>query len=715
MPKIWHYIRWGFFRMDQVYERALSLLRRGLNNPSVAFRDGQWQAIEALVVHRRRVLLVQRTGWGKSIVYFIATSLLRQMNDGTGVALLISPLLSLMRNQIEMARRMGVNAEAIHSANREEWERVVSLLHADKVPLLMVSPERLANEEFGQHILPTIANRARLLIVDEAHCISDWGHDFRPDYRRISRLVRQLPRNVPMLATTATANNRVVADIQSQLGDDLLTLRGPLARRSLRLQNIDLPSLAERLAWLDSHLHELPGSGIIYTLTVADAERVARWLQIKKWEVYPYHADLDNQTRVELENKLLRNQVKALVATVALGMGFDKPDLGFVVHFQRPASVVHYYQQIGRAGRAIDNAVIVLLGGEEDDEIADYFIRTALPPQEHTQTVLEALRESPLGLSVPELERHVNLSRQQIDKVIRLLASESPSPIRRDGSRYVATPVVYNLDTERVERLKRLRVEEQQEMHRYMQTQQCLMQFLQQALNDPHAGPCGRCAICTGQPIISPAIDTAAVNEAIAFLRRSELVIEPRKQWPCKDDLAIAEGKAKIPEELRAEEGRALCLWGDAGWGALVKSGKYEHEHYSDGLVEGVVDMILRWSPSPYPAWVTCVPSLRHPRLVADFAQRLAKRLQLPFVPCVRKVQETPPQKQMQNSFHQVQNIQQAFSIQAHPLLTRPVFLVDDVVDSGWTLTVVAVLLRKAGSGQVFPVTLAKQVIRGSN
>ena len=699
--------------MDTLFARAQALLRDGLQDGAASFRDGQWEAIESLVRNRQRLLLVQRTGWGKSIVYFIAARLLREQNGNRGLSLLISPLLSLMRNQIEMAQRMGIRAETMHSANTERWTEVKNLLYQDQIDVLLISPERLANQEFEAEVLQPIASRILLFIVDEAHCISDWGHDFRPDYRRITRVLKLLPRNVPVLATTATANNRVVADIKQQLGDDLRIHRGALARRSLRLQNVMLPSQGERLAWLAAHLSELPGSGVIYTLTIADSERVARWLRQKGWEVYSYHADLETEKREQLEQMLLRNQVKALVATVALGMGFDKPDLGFVVHFQRPGSVVHYYQQIGRAGRSLENALVILLGGEEDDEIVDYFIRTALPPQAHTEAVLHALQQSPNGLTLVELERKVNLSRQQLDKVLRLLLSETPAPLLHLDRRYQLAPVPYRMNHEHVARLTALRCAEQEQMRQYMQSQQCLMQYLQMALDDPHAEPCGRCAVCVGSDIIAPEVDASLVREAILFLRRADVPISPRKMWPSKEGLMITSGQGKIPEPLQAEEGRALCLWGDAGWGSFVRKGKYQDGFYDDDLVTAMEEMINRWQPQPAPRWVTCVPSLRHPSLVPDFAQRLAQRLGLPFVPCVKKVRETKPQKEMQNSFHQVRNLDGAFAIERWPGIAEPVFLVDDVVDSGWTLTVVAFLLRRAGSGAVFPIALAKQVLRG--
>ncbi|HAY22388.1 MAG TPA: ATP-dependent DNA helicase RecG, partial [Desulfobacterales bacterium] len=397
-------------------QQALALLRRALAQPGVAFRKGQWEAISALVLGRSQLLVVQRTGWGKSLVYFLATRLLR--DHGKGPTLLVSPLLALMRNQVEMAERLGVRAATINSANRKEWQEIKTRLLKNKVDILLVSPERLANDEFREQVLMPLAGTVGLFVVDEAHCISDWGHDFRPDYRRITRILQALPPNIPMLATTATANDRVVNDIQSQLGPRLTLLRGPLGRASLRLQNIHLPGQAARMAWLSEHLPSLPGSGIIYTLTIRDAQRLATWLQSEGIQAFAYWGGLDNDSRVDLEQRLLDNRIKALVATSALGMGFDKPDLGFVIHFQRPGSVIHYYQQVGRAGRALDEAYGIMLSGAEDEEITNYFIRTAFPPEGHTREVLAALNRAEDGLSLSKLEGDLNLRRGQIEKVL---------------------------------------------------------------------------------------------------------------------------------------------------------------------------------------------------------------------------------------------------------------------------------------------------------
>ena len=683
-------------------DRALLLLRQAVGSPHAEFHRGQWEAIEALVERRERLLVVQRTGWGKSIVYFLATKLLR--DRGAGCAVLISPLLALMRNQIEAARRIGVRAETINSTNPKDWARVRAELLGNRIDILLISPERLANEEFMNEFLLPVAGRIGLFVVDEAHCISDWGHDFRPDYRRIVRILRALPPNLPVLATTATANNRVVTDIGEQLGPRLRTIRGPLVRESLGLENIRIPSQAARLAWLAERVPELPGSGIVYTLTVHDAEHVANWLQQRGINARAYHADRDNEERQQLEDMLLRNEVKALVATVALGMGFDKPDLGFVIHFQRPASVVHYYQQVGRAGRAIDKAHGILLSGSEDDEIADYFIRTAFPAPQDVAAVLAALERSRTAMNRSALRRAVNLRPSNVDKILKFLSLESPAPLQRDGAGYVRTAVRWRMPVERIERITNLRREEQARMSDYLRSEECLMRFLSNQLDDPHGAPCGKCANCTGARF-GAAYSRAVAEEATRFLDHLELPIEPRKQWPSG---ASFEGeRGRIAPELQMEEGRAMCRWGDPGLGELVRQGK-RNGHFAPRLVDSAVELIrTRWKPQSTPEWVACVPSRRHPTLVPELARLVAERLGLPFVDCIRTMRDTETQKSRQNSFQQTQNLENAFAVDPRLVRAAPVLLVDDLVDSRWTLTVLAVKLKQAGAGAVLPFALA--------
>jgi ATP-dependent DNA helicase RecQ len=689
---------------ERLKERALSLLQIALNNSNADFREGQWEAIADLLQNSSRLLVVQRTGWGKSLVYFLATRLLRER--GSGLTLLISPLLALMRNQIAAAERIGVKAATINSSNTEEWKTIEAQLLAQQVDLLLISPERLANEEFRDKILLPISQKIGLFVVDEAHCISDWGHDFRPDYRRIVRILQALPQNIPVLATTATANDRVVNDIVNQLGTNLQVLRGSLIRESLQLQNIYLPSPAMRMAWLAEHLPRISGSGIIYVLTVSDAERVAHWLRLQGIDAKAYHAQLETEEREILEEQLLKNEIKALIATTALGMGFDKPDLGFVIHYQRPSSVVHYYQQVGRAGRSVEHAYGILLSGDEDDEIANYFIQTAFPPEAHTRLVLTALNQADDGFSIPQLEQQLNLSRSQIEKVLKLLSLEFPAPVTKQDSKWYATPIHYQPNTEKIEQLLEIRRQEQAQMREYMESQQCLMTFLARALDDPNPTSCGKCAVCLNKSLLPLTYSTAFVNKAIQYLRRSDRIIEPRKMW-ASQALPTYKFSGKIKDNLTAEAGRALSLWGDAGWGELVKRGKYETNRFEDALVDGAFAMIQRWQPQPMPTWVTCVPSLKRPKLVPDFAQRLANKLGLPFVPVVKKIRQNRAQKEMCNSYQQAHNLDGAFDIDNTQIVRGVVFLVDDIVDSGWTFTVIAALLRRAGCDRVFPLALA--------
>lgn len=696
-------------------DQALAYLRRALGDGDASFRVGQWDCIDG-ILRGERLLVVQKTGWGKSMVYFLGTRLLR--DRGKGPALLISPLLSLMRNQLMAADRIGIRAATINSSNADDWASVETALADDLIDVLLISPERLANDGFRERVLQEVASRISLFVVDEAHCISDWGHDFRPDYRRIVRVLQSLPNNIPVLATTATANDRVVADVATQLGA-LNVVRGPLIRESLSLQNIWLPSPAARMAWLAEHLTGFPGSGIIYTLTIRDAVRVAEWLRQNGYDVEAYHSQIDplpangnasdgKQKREELEERLLGNEIKALVATVALGMGFDKPDLGFVIHFQRPGSVVHYYQQVGRAGRAVDSAYGILLSGEEDKEITDFFIRSAFPPEAHVETVLAALNEAADGLSVPMLQRQINLSRGEIDKVLKLLSVENPSPVAKIGTTWNATPVEYKQDRGRIEYLCALRRDEQQQMIDYMKTDECLMRNLSRALDDGMARDCGKCANCLGHAIVPVSVNTDLANQAAIFLKRSYQWIAPRKRWAAKDMFESYPFKGfVIGADIMAEEGRALSLWGDAGWGHMVREGKYQEGRFADDLVEGCLQLLDVWTPEPAPAWVACVPSLAHPDLVPDLACRLSDRLGIPFSACLKKVRNSKEQKLMHNSFQQVKNLDGVFAVDSEHMPEGPALLLDDMVDSRWTFTVAAAVLRLAGCPAVLPLALA--------
>ena len=684
---------------------ALDQLRAAVQDPTATFREGQWEAIDAVVNHRARMLVVQRTGWGKSSVYFIATRLLR--DRGRGSTLIVSPLLALMRNQIDSAKRHGVRAVRIDSTNKAEWPELRSTILSGEADALLVAPERLANEEFVESLLMPIANQLGMLVIDEAHCISDWGHDFRPNYQRLRNIVRRIPRGTPVLATTATANDRVVRDVRQQLGD-VDVQRGSLLRESLALQTLRLPSQEARLAWLSEHLPELPGTGIVYTLTKRDTERVADWLVQRGIVARPYHSDVEhpnfpdsNAYRQRLERALERDEVKALVATTALGMGYDKPDLGFVIHFQAPGSIVAYYQQVGRAGRAIERAVGVLMHGAEDGAILDYFRRTAFPSEAHVQVILQALEDSD-GLSARELERVANLRKGQIDKVLGFLAVSNPAPVIKDGGTWRRTPVPYAIDHDQISRLTRQRETEWTQVQGYVDETGCLMGFLASALDTPLAAPCGKCASCLGRPVVGTAV-RRDLDAAAKFAKVADASIPPKKQLP--SGAFVNYDWTNFPAALRHEEGRVLSQWG-YGWGAQVQQDK-ARGRFRPELVDAMMEMIqTRWRPEPAPMWATCVPSLARPTLVPEFAGQLAARLDIPFLPIVQKIHQNEPQKEQQNRDHQCRNLDGVFRVSG-TMPAGPVMLIDDVVDSGWTLVVVAKLLREAGSGPVFPVALA--------
>ena len=672
---------------------ALGLLLRLTGDPAAGFRPDQLDAILTLAEERRRVLLVQRTGWGKSAVYFIATRLLR--DRGLGPTLLVSPLLALMRNQIEAAERLGVRAVTINSSNTQEWGDVEEQLEADEVDVLLISPERLANQKFRSEVLPVIGRRSGLLVIDEAHCISDWGHDFRPDYRRLVRVLDLLPAGVPVLCCTATANDRVVADVTAQLGADFAPVRGTLARNGLRLHALDKPSQAERLVWLAAVIEELPGTGIVYCLTVADTDRVAGWLRSRGIAADAYSGESDDEHRRAVEQRLLSNDVKVVVATSALGMGFDKPDLAFVIHYQSPGSPVAYYQQVGRAGRALRESLGILLRGTEDADIQDYFIGSAFPPADLAERVVSVLERRAAPMTKRALLDEVNVRPGQLDGLLKVLEVEGA--VERDGSRWLRTLTPWTFDHERVGSVTALRRTEQHQMLDYIGTGQCRMQLLRGYLDDHDPEPCGICDNCTGVSL-DRSFDPATVQQAIDFLRKSERRIEPRKQFP--------HGK-RIAAEHRIEDGRALTRWGDGGWGRLVRTGKQLDGTFDDRLVAAARDLIRdRWRPDPVPQWVAFVPSLRRPELVPDFASRLAKSLGLACKDVVVKVRHTDPQKTMHNSQQQYRNIRDAFKITGE-VPSGPVLLVDDMVDSRWTLTVAGSLLRQAGSGPVLPFALA--------
>ncbi len=696
---------------DDFDARALTVLRKLVGREDATFHEGQLEAIGSLVVDRQRALVVQRTGWGKSAVYFVATALLRA--DGAGPTVIVSPLLALMRDQIAAATRAGIHAVTINTANAAEWGQVHEALSADAVDVLLVSPERLNNPSFREHQLPDLAARCGLLVVDEAHCISDWGHDFRPDYRRIRDLLGTLRADVPVLATTATANSRVVADVVDQLGfggHEVLTVRGSLARSSLRLGVLRLPYEETRVAWLVAHLADFTGSGIIYTLTVAQAEDLAALLARHGHAVAAYTGRTEPGEREELENRLRANEVKALVATSALGMGFDKPDLGFVIHLGAPSSPVAYYQQVGRAGRAVDTADVLLLPTPADRDIWHYFATASMPSQAGSQAVIGALAESGTPLSTQALESAVDIRRTRLELLLKVLDVEGAVTRVRGG--WLATGEPWRYDAERYANVAEARTREQQLMLDYETESGCRMAFLQRTLDDPDPQPCGRCDRCTA-PWYASAVAEDAVATARTELDRVGVELPPRSLWPAGMANLGVPVSGRIAAGEAAAPGRVLARFTDLGLGQRLRALVAAPDGPVPDWVAPYCFQVLReWDWAERPVAVAAIPSRRRPQLVESLASELARRGKLIDLGLLDRTDRGDDSEAAGNSAFRLRQVYGSF----RPSGTQqewlghadgPVLLVDDFTESRWTQTVAARVLRLGGAPSVLPFALA--------
>lgn len=707
-------------------EAAERHLRALVGRDDASLREDQWAAIEALAVDRRRALVVQRTGWGKSAVYFVATKLLRE--HGAGPTVIVSPLLALMRNQIAAAERAGIRAVTINSTNIDQWQPIHDQIHAGEVDVLLVSPERLNNPGFRDEVLPRLAATCGLLVVDEAHCISDWGHDFRPDYRRLRTLLAELPSGIPVLATTATANQRVTDDVAEQLGvhadaaaleagsartssgdEPVLVQRGSLDRESLRLGVVRLRTPEMRLAWLADHLAEQPGSGIVYCLTVAATQEVAGYLRERGLEVAAYSGQTDPDERHALEQALVEGRVKALIATSALGMGFDAT-LGFVINLGAPSSPVAYYQQVGRAGRGTDDATVVLLPQTEDRDIWAYFASLGFPREEQVRETLAALADSERPMSTAMLETRVELGRNRLESMLKVL--DVDGAVQRVQGGWVATGRPWAYDAERYARVAEAREREQQAMLGYLDTDQCRMRYLREQLDDAEAGECGRCDNCGGLSL-STAVSEASVAEAGERLSRPGVVLEPRKMWPTALANLGVDLKGKIADA--AEPGRVVARLTDLGHGQALRA--LFREDTPDGpvppaLAPAVMEVMKDWSSqwSGRPSAIVVVESATRPTLTRDLAESLSRVMQVPLVGTwAIRDDSVPPRAGQSNSAQRVAAVRRRSGLDADVPPGATVLLVDDLVVSGWTLTVAAAAIRGAGASAVLPLALASQ------
>ena len=650
-------------------------------------RDGQLAAVEALTVDRGRVLVVQATGWGKSAVYWAATAANRAA--GFGPSLVVSPLLALMRDQVAAAERAGIRAATINSTNAEEWDAVFAAMAANTLDVILVSPERLASPAFTRH-LAQLGAGVGMVVIDEAHCLSDWGFDFRPDYQRISRALLANP-DVPVLATTATANRRVTDDVAAQLGDATTVIRGSLARSSLRLDVVDGLDAAQRWAWVDAALGLIDGSGIVYALTVADAERLAAFLVDVGHDAVAYTGQHDADVRADVERRLQANEVKAVVATSALGMGYDKGDLAFVIHVGSPSSPVAMYQQVGRAGRAIDDAVAVLLPAETDERLWEYFATSGIPDPALARRVLDELAGGPA--SVPALEQTTGARRNRIESLLRVMSVDGA--VARTGGGWEATGSPWVFDAPKYEALRAVRATEAELMRRYARKQQCLMMLLQETLDDPDPQPCGRCGVCTSRAVVAGPPEPDRVDTARRWMRSTTNRLEPRKMWPS--------GGVRKGRIVGAEEGRTIAFADDPAWPDVLA--EVRRGSAGDASGEAVVQVLGRWRHE-WAARPTCVVALPGPdggRFASELAAHVATVGKLPVVEAL--MWRGGPADSDCASAKRVASLADRLAPDPSADVSgATVLLVAATAQTGWTLTLAAALLREAGADRVLPL-----------
>lgn len=622
-----------------IYEQADQIIK-GLYGPSAKFRDGQYEAIEATMT-RKRVLVVQRTGWGKSLVYFVCTKLMRKENKG--VTMVVSPLLVLMENQIEAATKMGLRCDVLNSTVKDRQSEILDSLGNDELDLILVTPETLFSDEV-QKRLKNI--KIGLFVIDEAHCISDWGHDFRLEYGNLKRVISSLPTTVPILATTATANDRVVSDLEKQLGNNVFVSRGPLTRESLSIQVLEMPDRITRYAWILENINKLPGSGIIYCLTQRDCDYLSDFLKkngINAEAYYSRDGEDGALLNKDIEEKFRRNKIKAIVATIKLGMGYDKGDIAFVIHYQMPSNIVSYYQQIGRAGRNIDRAYTFLMFGKEDEDILNYFINTAFPSEREAADIMEYISNND-GVKLYQINSALNIKKARLDKAISFLMHDGF--IRKEKQMYYATPKPFVYDKEHYDAVTATRVREMEQMKKIATTTTCYSKFVVECLDDHSAYECGHCSNCLGQDILPSSPLAESVHIAETYINGLVLDIEPRKMWVYSEYT----GNKKIP--VPNKPGLCLAKYGDPGYGELVKQDKYSpKKRFCDELVGKSAKVLRPLVNEKEIKYITCVPSLRSD-IVIDFSKRLAESLELTFVELLKK-SNTRQQKEMQNSSYQ--------------------------------------------------------------
>jgi len=660
--------------------QAETLLKKTFGLPN--FYDEQWETISK-ILNGERVLLIEKTGFGKSLCYqFPATTF-------EGLTVIFSPLIALMRDQVKKLNALGIQARCINSEQTpEENNEIIEDAKLGKLKILYIAPER---QESPAWIDATQEMKLSMVVIDEAHCISVWGHDFRTAFKRIINLVNLLPQGMPVLATTATATKRVEGDIMQQIGNGVQVIRGSLMRDNFSLFVLKVNSEDEKLIWLGQNLDKLPDSGIIYTGTRSNTEIYSNYLTWLGIPVSNYNAGLNAESRIQVEDGLIANKWKAIVSTNALGMGIDKPDIRFVIHTQMPQSPIHYYQEIGRAGRDGNPSIIILLfNPNEDVKLPRSFIESGKPSIEKYNKVINALKSQMLGER--DLQKATNLTQTPI-RVIKADLIEQKIIREIAGKKYEYIMNAPALDTKSFEALRNDKLKELESMIDYIETKKSRMNFLCEYLGDAPNASFTNCDN-TGLPKLSVKVTDEWTKKLNDFREQ----YFPELEVESKDSNIV--------------NGLAASYYGVSTVAEALHRSKYEKGgDFPDFLLRLTLKAIRKKLGKEKVDLVLYVPPTSSGNLVRNFAEKIAATLKVSISHDLTKVRTTEPQKIFQNSWLKKDNVSGAFSYtEPDEIEGKSILLIDDIFDSGATLKEIGKLLTKFGARQIIPIVIAKTV-----
>ncbi len=648
------------------------------------FYDEQWITISK-ILNGEKVLLIEKTGFGKSLCFQFPATVF------DGLTIVFSPLISLMRDQVKKLNSLGINAKCINSEQTiEENNQIINEAINGNLKILYIAPERQENSEWLES---TLKMKIAMVVVDEAHCISVWGHDFRPSFKRIINLVKLLPKGLPILATTATATKRVENDIIEQIGDNIISIRGNLMRDNFKLFVIKVSSEDEKMMWLGRHINSFPGNGVIYTGTRVNTEVYANWFEYLGISSTSYNAGLDSESRVEIENGLMNNRWKCIISTNALGMGIDKPDIRFVIHTQIPQSLIHYYQEIGRAGRDGETSYVILFYNPKDKSLPQAFIEGARPSINKYEKVISTIKKELLGER--ELMKATNLKLNQVRVIKSDLIEQGiiREVLLGRSKKYEFIPKSKKLDNDAFEKLKESKLKDLQSMIDYVEAESPRMKFICDYLGDNSKQEYINCDNTSEKKI--------------------NVKIKPEWEEKLKD---FREDKFPILEvESKGSKivnGIASSFYGVSDVGKLIYSSKYENGgDYPETLLNLFVKAYSKnYKYENFDVIIHIPPSISG-NLVRHFASKVSKKLKIPISHDLIKIRETRQQKEFENNYLKAENISDAFEFKNPTRLkNKNILLIDDVFDSGVTIKEVGKYLSKLGVSKITPLVIAKTV-----